>query len=112
MGRRPSLIDLFGTAGRLTAAPFPLGGRTWPETFASVLAQVAVGLGYPEDAVSAELYKLLVYEPGGFFVPHRDAEKLDNMVATLVVSLPVSGAGGDLVVRHKSRENRDRHARR
>lgn len=25
--------------------------------------------------VQAELYKLLLYEPGGFFVPHRDTEK-------------------------------------
>ena len=81
-----------------------LGGRAWPETLASIVAQAAVGLGYPEDAVSAELYKLLVYEPGGFFVPHRDTEKIDNMVATLVVSLPVAGAGGDLVIRHKGHE--------
>ena len=89
---------------QIAAGAVSLGGRTWPETFASILAQAAVGLGYPEGAVSAELYKLLVYEPGGFFVPHRDTEKVDNMVATLVVSLPVSGAGGDLVVRHKSRK--------
>ena len=50
------------------------------------------------------MYKLLIYERGGFFAPHRDTEKADGMVATLVISLPVPGAGGELVIRHQGRE--------
>jgi len=38
--------------------------------------------------VSAELYKLLVYERKGFFLPHRDTEKTGGMFGTLVVTLP------------------------
>src|SRR5690606_23016941 len=37
-------------------------------------------------------------------LPHRDGEKLDRMVATLVVSLPSAHEGGELVVRHEGAE--------
>ena len=81
-----------------------LAGRTWAGTFGDILDRTTAGLGCPEGAVTAELYKLLIYERGGFFKPHRDTEKADGMVATLVVSLPVPGAGGELVIRHQDRE--------
>ncbi len=50
--------------------------------------------------VSATLYKLLVYEKGSFFAPHRDSEKASGMFATMVVCLPSRHEGGTLVVRH------------
>ena len=81
-----------------------LGGRTCDTTFGRILDAATEGLGCPEHGLAAELYKLLVYEPGGFFAPHRDTEKTPGMVATLVVALPAAGAGGALVVRHKDRE--------
>ena len=81
-----------------------IAGRTWADTFGDILDRTTVGLGCPEGAVTAELYKLLIYESGGFFKPHRDTEKADGMVATLVISLPVLGAGGELVIRHQGRE--------
>ena len=84
------------------AVRFP--GHRWEETLASVLKSVAEGLGLPVDGVSARLYKLLVYEKGGFFAEHRDTEKADGMVATLVISLPVDGEGGELVIQHRNRE--------
>lgn len=81
-----------------------LCGGTWPETFSGLLKAAADGLGCPPERFDAQLYKLLIYETGGFFAAHRDTEKADGMVATLSVSLPVSGAGGELVVRHRDRE--------
>ena len=78
------------------------GGRAWADTFGRILALATEGLGCP--GLRAELYKLLVYEPGGFFVSHRDTEKEDGMVATLVVAFPAAGSGGDLVIRHQGRE--------
>ena len=81
-----------------------LGGRAWDETFAGIVEQAADGLGCPKSSVEVELYKLLVYERGGFFAPHRDTEKTDGMVATLVVTLSVAGSGGEMVVRHGGRE--------
>lgn len=79
-------------------------GSVWPDTFSCILSAAASGLGCPVDRVDAHLYKLLVYEPGGFFSAHRDTEKAWGMVATLSISLPVAGQGGEVVVRHRDRE--------
>ncbi len=81
-----------------------LNGRAWPDSLARVLELVADGLGLPAGNLGAEPYKLLVYRPGGFFAAHRDTEKLPGMVATLSVSLPAEGAGGELVVWHEDKE--------
>lgn len=81
-----------------------LGGRAWPETFSGILGASATGLGCPVERLDAQLYKLLVYPSGGFFSSHRDTPKADGMIATLTISLPTAGAGGELVVRHRGRE--------
>ena len=81
-----------------------LSGKAWPDTLAKILDAVAAGLGCPSDRLDAHLYKLLVYEKGGFFSPHRDTEKADGMIATLSISLPTMGDGGELVVRHRDRD--------
>ena len=72
-----------------------LAGAAWPETFAKILDSAAAGLGCPADRLDAQLYKLLIYEPGGFFSAHRDTEKADGMIATLSISLPTAGAAWD-----------------
>lgn len=82
-----------------------IGGRHWPKTVAGIVARAADGLGVT-GPVTAELYKLLVYDKGGFFVSHRDTEKAPGMFATLVLALPSQSEGGELVVRHKDREVR------
>ena len=89
---------------QIDAARVRVTGGAWRDTLAQVVGRAATGLGCPPEHTSAHLYKLLVYEPGGFFAPHRDTEKVDGMVATLVLSLPVAGAGGELVIRHRERE--------
>ncbi len=81
-----------------------VGGKGWNKTLSELVSAAAAGLGCEADRLSAELYKILIYEPGGFFLPHRDTEKSDGMIATLTVSLPVVGTGGELVVRQKSKE--------
>ena len=80
-------------------------GRHWAQTLETILARVAEGLGV-DAPITAEFYKLLLYDEGSFFVGHRDTEKAPGMFATLVVALPSSFAGGELVVRHKGREVR------
>ena len=72
----------------------------WDTAIAEATRLVAGQLGLPADQVEARLYKLLVYEKGGFFLPHRDSEKHDGMVASLIVVLPSPFEGGALVVRH------------
>ena len=80
-----------------------LGGRHWEKSLADIVARCATGLGVSEP-ITAELYKLLVYDAGSFFVPHRDTEKAPGMFATLVVVLPSIHTGGELCVRHRERE--------
>jgi len=88
----------------IDAARVRITGGAWSDTLAQVVGLAAAGLGCPPKHTSEQLYKLLVYEPGGFFAPHRDTEKVDGMVATLVAALPVAGAGGKLVIRHRERQ--------
>ena len=82
-----------------------ISGKHWVRTLDTILKRVSEGLGVSEP-IAAELYKLLIYDQGSFFVSHRDTEKLPGMFATLVVVLPSISAGGELVVRHKGREAR------
>jgi hypothetical protein len=70
-------------------------------TLKDVLATVKEELGLPAGAgLTADLHSLLVYEPDQFFLAHQDSEKNDSMVGTLVVTLPSSYAGGELMVGH------------
>ncbi len=64
-----------------------------------ILATVKEELGLPNAAgLTADLHSLLVYEPNQFFLAHQDSEKSDDMVGTLVVTLPSSHTGGELMV--------------
>ena len=98
---------------QIDAAQVHLAGAGWPDTFdRGPHDGCGWALGCPADQLDAQLYKLLIYEPGGFFASHRDTEKADGMIATLSISLPVAGAGGEIVVRHRGRERIIDHDRR
>ncbi len=96
----------------LTAGQVSLGGE-WDQRLEAALVEVHEGLGLPRGArLRAELHALLVYGPDQFFAPHQDSEKDDEMVATLVVSLPSVHTGGELVVSHGGQSRTYRHADR
>ncbi|MGC1955899.1 MAG: 2OG-Fe(II) oxygenase, partial [Gammaproteobacteria bacterium] len=78
-------------------------GRHWAQTLEAIVTRAAEGLGVTAPVV-AELYKLLVYDQGSFFVSHRDTEKAPGMFATLVIVLPSMYTGGELLVRHQDRQ--------
>ena len=80
-----------------------IGGKSWEDSFRQILSTVKDGLGCVDAVVSAELYKMLVYDAGGFFKAHRDTEKAEGMFGTLVVVLPSPHRGGELVIRHAGR---------
>lgn len=89
-----------------------LGGRRWPALMERALEHFRDELGLGSTArLRAEPHSMLVYGKGQFFLPHQDSEKDDEMVATLVVSLPSIHTGGELVVTHAG-ENRTYHASR
>lgn len=77
----------------------------WQRTVEDLVKQIAGELGV-EGKVSAMPYKLLLYEKGGFFLPHRDTEKEPGMFGSLIICLPSQHAGGALLVRHQGREER------
>jgi len=81
-----------------------VGGKSWSANFDGLLVQVIAGLGCEGTNVRAELYKLLIYDTGGFFKSHRDTEKTGGMFGTLVLVLASAHRGGELVIRHADRE--------
>ena len=91
-------------AWQLDSADVRIGGKAWEKTFNQIMSMVIAGLGCSGMKVSAKLHKLLVYETGGLFRPHRDTEKADGMFGTLVVVLPSAHGGGELIIRHGTRE--------
>ena len=77
-----------------------LTNPAWSAGIKELTRKVSTDLGVNPDLVRSELYKLLLYEEGGFFKKHRDTEKADGMFATLVVQLPSRFTGGSFVVTH------------
>ncbi|HYV38767.1 MAG TPA: 2OG-Fe(II) oxygenase, partial [Gemmataceae bacterium] len=84
---------------QLEPSQFELRNAAWSEAVAGVVDAVKRDLGI-HGKVTAELYKLLVYETGSFFKPHRDTEKIPGMFGTLVVCLPSRHEGGTLILEH------------
>ena len=84
----------------ITPDQVTLTGLDWD----AILAEVRDELGLPPRArLRAEPHALLVYGKGQFFLPHQDSEKDDTMIGTLVVSLPSSHTGGELVIEHNDK---------
>jgi len=74
-------------------------------TLKVILATVKEELGLLNAAeLTAGLHSLLVYEQNQFFLAHQDSEKDHSMVGTLVVTLPSSYTGGELMVRHNEEQ--------
>jgi hypothetical protein len=84
---------------------FRLTNPKWNPLVASIVSDIQAELGLAGQKLKAQLYKLLVYEEGSFFLPHRDGEKLDRMVATLVIGLPSVHEGGELIVSHNGQQH-------
>ena len=78
---------------------FALKNSDWNGQIESIVDLVRRDFGIGQK-ISADLYKLLIYEKGSFFALHRDTEKNANMFATLVVCLPSPHEGGSLLVHH------------
>jgi hypothetical protein len=77
----------------------------WDALVASITNRVRLALWLNDTKLRGTSYSLLMYESGSFFLSHRDGEKLDGMVATLVVALPSPHTGGELIVTHERRRD-------
>ncbi|KAI1767563.1 hypothetical protein GGR53DRAFT_99628 [Hypoxylon sp. FL1150] len=83
----------------LDPSRFEIRGASWQSQLDAMLCRVRDQLGITAP-ITAELYKMLVYEKGAMFKAHTDTEKTPGMFGTLVVSLPSPHEGGDVVVKH------------
>ena len=88
---------------QIDASRFSLKSPLWEALLARIVGEVMARLGLKHKA-TPELYKLLIYEAGSFFIPHRDTEKEKGMFATLVINLPSRHEGGALIIRHEGEE--------
>ncbi|EFA85665.1 hypothetical protein PPL_00894 [Heterostelium album PN500] len=77
-----------------------IGGSQWNQFFERTIKMIGVKLGLGNTKIEAELYKMLIYDKGAFFKPHKDSEKGERMFGTLVISLPSVHTGGDLILQH------------
>jgi len=76
----------------------------WKKFIIKKLKKIKKKLGIETHAVTANLYKLLIYEKGDFFLPHKDSEKEKGMFGTLVIGLPSKFSGGEIHVRFEGEE--------
>ena len=96
--------------------------KAWHGWLDSVVRRVAEDLGVAggPNYVRAELYKMLLYEEGAMFKPHkeyvalfplhrtsltsRSTEKTSNMFGTLIICLPSEHVGGAVHLTHGLKE--------
>jgi len=90
---------------QLEPKQFKLTNPAWGSFIEDIVERVTIEFAI-HDKVKAQLYKLLIYEKGSLFIPHRDGEKIDRMFATLVVGLPSRHKGGTLIVEHDGQTRR------
>ena len=102
--REETIVDTsVRNALQLDASKLKIGSNM-KKVVASLIPSLATELGCDRIKVTARPYKLVLYEKGGFFLPHRDTEKVNGMFATLVIQLPAEHSGGQLVVQHNREE--------
>jgi len=92
------------SAWEIDATEIGFKNKDWGKFIEEIIEQIKPGLGLEGYSVTANLYKLLVYEKGDFFVTHKDSEKEKGMFGTLIIALPSIHTGGELLVRFDGRE--------
>jgi 2OG-Fe(II) oxygenase superfamily len=106
-GKGPDTIidEQVRRAWQIEPSQVSFGDSAWPRYLAAVVRHACRELGISDDrfqkaGVHANLYKMLVYETGGHFTPHRDSEKEDGMFGTLIIQLPSPFTGGAISFEH------------
>ncbi|EXJ72398.1 uncharacterized protein A1O5_04902 [Cladophialophora psammophila CBS 110553] len=95
-----TIVDtLVRKSWQLDPSQFAICNSKWDQIVSDVVDEVHSELFIECDVknVSAQLYKMLLYEEGAFFKPHKDSEKTPGMFGTLVICLPSPHEGGELI---------------
>ena len=92
------------SAWEIDAEDLTFNGNGWDGFLKKALNHIKPDLGIEDYSISASLYKMLIYEKGDFFLPHKDSEKEKGMFGTLIIGLPCKHTGGGLLVRFDGKE--------
>ncbi|WP_158861309.1 2OG-Fe(II) oxygenase [Lunatibacter salilacus] len=103
-GSQTILDDSVRSAWEIDAGKLHFSGSQWDRFLLKVTAIIKPQLGIEEVEVEVQLYKMLIYEKGDFFVSHRDSEKEKGMFGTLIIGVPSKHRGGELLVRFDGEE--------
>lgn len=91
------------SAWEIDAAKISFNNNDWSKFIERIIEQIKPELGIQEHQVTANLYKLLIYEKGDFFLAHKDSEKEKGMFGTLIIGLPAKHTGGELIIKFDGR---------
>ncbi|KAK1829087.1 hypothetical protein QBC39DRAFT_311798, partial [Podospora conica] len=83
----------------LDPTQYQITDPAWERAVRRACRFVAKELGITAP-ITAEPYKMLIYEEGALFKAHTDSEKIPGMFGTLIFCLPSAHQGGDLVLKH------------
>ena len=92
------------SAWQIDADDIHFENPAWKSALKKLQKTIQAGLGIEGTPINLSLYKLLLYEKGDFFLPHKDSEKEKGMFGTLVIALPSKHKGGKLIVRFDGRQ--------
>ncbi|WPV69295.1 2OG-Fe(II) oxygenase [Chitinophaga sp. LS1] len=97
-GSKTVLDKAVRSAWEIDAGQIKFVNKEWGGFVEGIVRQIKPAMGLDGLSVSANLYKLLIYQKGDFFLPHKDSEKELGMFGSLIIGLPSSHKGGELVV--------------
>ena len=103
-GSQTVLDNNVRSAWEINADKLTFNGKQWATFLDKILGDIKPELGIEDYAISAHLYKMLIYEKGDFFLQHKDSEKEKGMFGTLIIALPGRHTGGELVVSFDNKE--------
>lgn len=86
------------SAWEIDADKLNFNNPAWNKFLTKAISKIKTDLGLEDYTVAAHLYKLLIYEKGDFFLPHKDSEKEKGMFGTMVIGLPSQYTGGELEI--------------
>ncbi|MBC7687668.1 MAG: 2OG-Fe(II) oxygenase, partial [Aquabacterium sp.] len=97
-GSKTILDNNVRSAWEIAADKLTFNSSRWAVFLNKLVSDIKPGLGLEDHSISAHLYKMLIYETGDFFLPHKDSEKEKGMFGTMIIGLPSKHTGGELVV--------------
>ena len=92
------------SAWEIDASELSFTESGWDKFLQKVTDKIKPDMGLEDYSISASLYKMLIYEEGDFFLPHKDSEKEKGMFGTFIIGLPARHTGGELFVRFDGKE--------